>query len=169
MIEASWSIARWKDIFEIGGTLGALLFTGIALHIDARARRAQTLIEVTKQHRELWMYFDEHAGLKRLFDKSRDMTAYPLADEEVRFTNFLFLHLRASYGAKQARIHVLPEHVEDDWREIFMNPAVAAAWERVRHLHDRAFVALVESYRKRAEATASGCPASPEQGSCAES
>jgi hypothetical protein len=143
----SWNIERWKGMLEVGGTIGALLFTGIALHIDARARRAQTLIEITKQHRELWIYFDERPELARLFDEKRNLVTEPLTDTEIRFANFLFLHLRASYGAKRAGIHVLPDHVEDDWREIFTHPAVGAAWEKMKHLHDCKFVALVESYR----------------------
>lgn len=150
MIEHSWTIERWKEVFEVGGTIAALLFTGVALHIDARTRRAQTLMEVTKQHRELWMYYDEHPGLARLFEKQRDMAVHPLTDEEARFANFLFLHFRASYGAKTARIHSLPEHVADDWREIFTHPAIRVAWEKVRHLHDRKFVVLVEGYRDEA-------------------
>lgn len=152
---------QWKYLLEMSGTIGALLFTGFALHIDARVRRAQTLIEITKQHRELWIYFDEHPKVARLLDKSRDMGAYPLADEEVRFANFLFLHLRASYGAKRARVHTMPEHVEDDWREIFTHPAVCAAWDKMKHLHDRKFVALVERYRQQVSVTEQECPASP--------
>jgi len=152
---------HWKDLLEIVGTMGALLFTGFALFTDARVRRAQTLIEITKQHRELWIYFDEHPTVARLFDKKRDMNAHPLADEEVRFANFLFLHLRASYGAKRARVHTMPEHVEDDWREIFTHPAVCAAWDKMKHLHDRKFVALVEGYRQDVRVTAQGCQALP--------
>ncbi|HWA87276.1 MAG TPA: hypothetical protein VG710_13695 [Opitutus sp.] len=147
MVLTAWLVGN-KDIFEVLGIVGGLLFTGLSLRIDARVRRAETLIEITKQHRELWMYFDEHPKLARLFDKNRDMAVHPLADEEVRFANFLFLHLRGSFGAKAARINVLPEHVEDDWREIFTHPAVTAAWDRMKHLHDHRFVALVERYRK---------------------
>ncbi len=121
---------RWRELFEISGPIGALLFTGIALRIDSRVRRPQTLIEIIKQHRELWVYFDEHPKLAGLFDTNRDMSAHPLTDEEVRFANFLFLHLRASYGAKKPIIHVLPEHVDEDWRGIFTHPAVGAAWHR---------------------------------------
>lgn len=163
MLDPSWHIERWREIFEIGGTAAALLFTGVALHIDARVRRAQTLIEITKQHRELWMDFDARPKLAGLFDKRRDMAVHPLADEEVRFANFLFLHLRASYGAKIAGVHTLPEHVEDDWREIFSHPAIVAAWDRMKHLHDRKFVALVEGYRKQVPFTAPECPASPKR------
>lgn len=145
----------------MSGTICAILFTGFALHNDARVRRAQTLIEITKQHRELWIYFDEHPKVSGLFDKNRDVSAHPLSDEEVRFANFLFLHLRASYGAKRARVHTMPEHVEDDWREILTHPAVSVAWDKMKHLHDRQFVALVEGYRQQIRVSAQECPASP--------
>jgi hypothetical protein len=169
MPSPSWFVTHWKDILENAGIIGGLLFTGLALQIDARVRRAQTLIEITKQHRELWMYFDEHTKLAGLFDAERDLRHEPLTDAEMRFANFLFLHLRASYGAKRAKIHVLPEHVEDDWREIFTHPAVAAAWERVKHLHDGKFVALVEEYRRQARPIEPEYLASIERASNAES
>ena len=109
------------------------------------------------------MYFDEHPKLRGLFDRKRDTAVHPLVDEEVRFANFLFLHLRASFGAKTAGIHALPEHVEDDWREIFSHPAISSAWDRMKHLHDRKYVALVESYRNRTRAIAPECRASQER------
>ncbi len=161
---SEWLVAQ-KDTIEVAGILCGMLFggmgtffAGIVLLIDRRDRRAETLIEITKQHRELWMYYDEHPSLAGLFDKDRDMRAHPLADEEVRFANFLFLHFRATYYAKRASIHVLPDEVEDDWRAIFSHPGIAAAWEKVKHLHDHRIVALVESYRK--SPIQSGCQVS---------
>lgn len=148
-----WLASHFSDVLANIGIIGGLYYAGTGARATARAMRGQTLIEITKQHRELWMYFDEHPGLARLFDKDRDMRDHPLADEEVRFANFLFLHLRASYGAKKARIHVLPEHVAEDWREIFSHPAVRAAWDKMKSLHDRGFVAVVEAYQKQGTAT----------------
>ena len=149
MIVASWSIDRWKEIFEIVGTPCALLFTGFALRIDSRVRHTETLLEITKLHRELWTYFDERPQLAGLFDEKRDMATHPLADEEVRFANLLFLHLRAAYGAKRGRIFSMPERVGDAWREMLSYPALASAWNSAKHLHDRKFVALVERYRSK--------------------
>jgi hypothetical protein len=77
------------------------------------------------------------------------MGTRPLTDKEARFANFLFLHLRAAHGAQRGKIYSMPEHVAEDWREIFQAPAVVAAWEQIKHLHDRRFVALVERYRSR--------------------
>lgn len=143
----AWNIERWRELFDFGGTICALLFTGIALRTDARVRRAETLMEITKQHRELWIYFDEHPELGDLLYPKRNMVAHPLTNAEVRFANFLFLHLRASYGAKKAGINRLPEHLAEDWRELFSHPAIAAAWEKVKRFHDHKFVKLVESFR----------------------
>jgi hypothetical protein len=168
MLLESWSIERWKEIAEIGGSLCAILFTGVALHIDARVRRAQTLIEITKQHRDLWSYFDDHPELFGLFDVDRNLRTKPLTRRELRFANFLFLHLRASYGAKRAGIHVLPEHVEDDWKEIFANPAMSASWSQMKHLHDRRFVELVEKFRRDSPPIGKEYPASLKRGLNAE-
>lgn len=145
MAVEAWSIDRWKELFEVGGTICALLFTGVALRIDARVRRAETLIEFTKQHRELWIYYDENPSLAKLFEKERDVESRPLSDGEIRFANFLFLHLRAAYGAHKSGILVLPEKVKEDWREIFTHPAIVVAWTKMNSLHDRDFVAFVES------------------------
>jgi len=140
----TWTIERWKEIFEFGGTLGALLFTGIALHIDARVRRAETIIEITKQHRELWMYFYDRPHLARLFDMNRDLKAHPLTDEEVHFVNFLLNHLRATFYARIARIFVQPECLSEDMKGFFSYPATRAAWEKQKRSHERKFVAFVE-------------------------
>jgi hypothetical protein len=75
------------------------------------------------------------------------MAVRPLTEPERRFANFLFLHLRASYGAHRAGVLALPEHLRDDWRELFSHPAISDAWAKMRHLHDHKFVELVERYR----------------------
>ena len=62
MESAAWGIEQWKGILEIGSPVVALVFAGLALVIDARVRRAQTIIEITKQHRELWTYFHDVTG-----------------------------------------------------------------------------------------------------------
>jgi hypothetical protein len=149
MTLATWGIERWKEIFEFGGTLGALLFTGVALHVDARVRRAETLIEINKQHRELWMSFYERPQLARLLDENRSLKTHPLTDEEVRFANFFFNHLRVTFYAGFARIYVQPDKVSADVRDFFSYPAIAAAWDRLKDSHDAKFVAFVERNRAK--------------------
>lgn len=141
----SWSIERWRSLLEIVGPVAALLFTALTLHIDARVRRAETIIEITKQHRELWMYFYERPSLSRLLDKDRDLKVHPLADEEVHFVNFLVNHLRAAFYARIAGIYAQPECVAEDISAFFSHPAARAAWEAQKRSHEPKFVAFIES------------------------
>lgn len=141
-----WLTVHWSGILGDVGIIAGLLFSGVGFWRDARVRRAQTLLEVTKLHRELWTRYEERPELAGLFDKSRDLVARPLTSEEVRFANFLFLHLRATFDAEKSGIYVWPEHVTEDWREILAHPATSAAWARVKHLHDREFIAFVEGF-----------------------
>lgn len=147
MVFDSWTIERVKEITEIAGTPIAILFTGIALHIDAVVRRAQTNGEIAKRHFELWTYFYSRPTLAGLRDRERDLIAHPLTDEEVHFVNFLLLHLRETYYASRARIYRQPECLGDDIREFLSYPTFLSAWERLRPLHDRKFVRFVERNR----------------------
>lgn len=148
MVEA-WSIERWNEILEVGGTASALLFTGVALCIDARVRRAQTLIEITKQHRELWLEFHARPELGSVLDMGRDMAASPLSAAEVRFLNLIFLHIRATYYASKAKTYVQPERLREDIREFFSYPATRAAWDAMAHLQDRGFLDFIEKTRRK--------------------
>jgi len=148
MVVAAWIGEHWKDISENVGIIGGLFFTGIALFIDIRARRAQTNIEITKMHRELWTRYEDRPELVGLFDGARDLTVQPLTSDELRFANSLFLHIHAAYRAEKARIYDLPARLGEDLREVFSYPAIAASWGEMKHLHDPDFVAFIEDFLK---------------------
>jgi hypothetical protein len=164
MEKIGWFATHWSAILGDIGIIAGLLFSGLGFWRDVRVRRAETLLEITKQHRELWNYYGEHPELHGLFDPKRVMERQPLTTGELRFANSLFLHLCANYGARQAGIHVMPDHVADDWREIFGHLAMAEAWLRMRHLHDRKFAKVVEEFRASAPAKSSEYQASLKQG-----
>jgi hypothetical protein len=140
----TWIIEHWQAIIENVGIVGGLFFAGAGLLLDARARRAETLIEITKQQRELLMYLEEHPKLSNVLSLNRDMKAHPLKDEEVHFVNFLFNHLRATYYARAAGIYVQPEGLKEDIQEFFSYPSVRFAWNKLKMRHDRKFVAFVD-------------------------
>ncbi len=133
-----------KEIVEYTGIIGGLLYTGLSLRIDARVRRAQTIIEITKQHRDIWSQFLDKPQLKQIFNRNRDMATHPLADEEVHFVNFLFHHLRATFYARSAGIFIQPEGLKQDIREFFSYPAVASVWNSVQQASDDAFASFVK-------------------------
>ncbi len=146
MAIAAWGATHWEAFLGAAGIIGGLFFSGLGYWTDARARRAQTVVEITKLHRELWMEFIDREELASLFDQTRNMTARPLTPNESRFANMLFLHIRATFYAERARIYVRPEHLREDIQEIFSHPAPLAAWKDMRHLHDRDFIAFIEGF-----------------------
>jgi len=139
-----WLTAHWAELTESAGIVGGLLFSGFGFLREARARRAETLVEITKQHRELWNYFDDRRDLSPLFDDKREMAMSPLTTSEIRFVNSLVLHLRATFYARKAGIYVQPECLSEDIRGFFSYPAPRAAWEKLRRTHDGKFVVFVE-------------------------
>jgi hypothetical protein len=151
MADSNWIAGHWQEIIESTGIIGGLFFNGLSLRIDARVRRAGTIVEITKQHRELWAYFEERPNLSPLFDRKRDLTVHPLADDEVHFVNLVLNHLRATFYAATAHIFIQPECLSEDIRDFLSYPGPLAAWKRLRPMHDQKFVAFIE--RNRAPVT----------------
>ena len=140
----AWIGHHWEALLQNLSIIVGLSLPGYVLWRDARVRRAQTLIEMIKLHRELWTRYDEKPALHGLFDVNRDLEAHPLADEEVRFANFLFLHLRGAYHARRAGIYRYPDRLRDDLKDMLSYPAVHSAWQKQKRLLDPDFVAFVE-------------------------
>jgi hypothetical protein len=137
-----WLGNHWDTLISTA----ALLFSGYLYGQDTRVKRALATFEITKFHRELWTRYDERPKLAGLFDQNRDLTVHPLVDEEVRFANFLFLHIRTSYHFEKAGVYDRPERLKEDLQETFSRPALRAAWEEMKRLHDRDFVAFIEGF-----------------------
>lgn len=140
----SWFIAHWSGLLGDIGIVAGLLFSGLGFWTDVRVRRAQTSMDVYKLHRELWMYYDEHADLHGLFEADRDMAVVPLTAKEAHFVSFLLNHIRATFDGRNAGIYVQPECFEKDVREVFSFPAFRHAWKKAKKYHDAKFVALID-------------------------
>lgn len=140
----SWNIERWRSIFETVGSLAAICFTALALVVDVLVRKAQTNIELTKQHREIWDYYYEHPELHGLAVSKRDLADKPLSGHETYFVTKVLNHLRSTYYARKAWIFTQPECLQEDINSFFSLPAPLAAWQHVKKYHDTKFVAFVE-------------------------
>jgi hypothetical protein len=109
-----------------------------------RVRRAQTAMEITKHHREIWMYYDEHPEIHTLFDRDRDMIARPLTGQEAHFVTFLLNHIRVTFYDRNAGIYVQPQALNLDIRMTFSYPGPRDVWRRVKKYHDAKFVAFID-------------------------
>lgn len=143
----SWLAAHWLDLIQTTGIVGGLFFTGWAGRRDAQAKRAENLFRLTEQHRELWKELFASDDLARVLDPRADLGKRPVTKEEVTFVTLLLLHLNAAYSAIRAGVLREPEGLTPDIRAFFLLPIPGAVWELVKHLHDAAFVAFVESKR----------------------
>jgi len=139
--------ASYFGILEAVGIVGGLAFTALSFRQDAKVRGAQTQIEITAKHRELWTYFEANPELGALFDLDRKLKEKPLTERERRFVGFVFNHLRVTFYADQAGIYEQPQQLKKDVRTFFCYPAVRAAWESVAGFGDDEFVLFVKSCR----------------------
>jgi hypothetical protein len=124
----------------------ALVFSAIAHLMEVRSNQAANLLEVTKQHREIWTWVRTLES-KRIMAASVDLNQNPLTDEENLAVHFLILHLAGNYRAAKAGMFKLATAIPADIRQFFSNPLVSTVWETVRQFHEKDFVSFVEWHR----------------------
>lgn len=144
MIDTTWLAEHMEEIIQYAGIIGGLFFTGYTLRTDSKVRQAETLIEINKQHRELWLHFYENRQLAQIFNSNRDISTHPLADEEVHFVNFLINHLYTAFFALKSGIYVPQKGLPDDIRRFFSYPSVKTIWTAKKHLYDDDFQRFIE-------------------------
>jgi hypothetical protein len=139
-----WIAQNWFALVQTGAMGGGLLLTGIAVLLDARARRVGNLIRLTEQHRELWerMYVDPQ--LARILDPQANLCKTPVTAEEEMFVIFLVLHLSNTYYAMQSGFFQKLRGLRKDIEQFFALPIPRAVWLKVRDLQDEPFVGFVE-------------------------
>ena len=99
-----WIGGHWLDLVQTAGIMAGLYFTARAFHLDIKTRRADHLIEITKQHREIWTELYRRPELSRVRETTADLHREPITAEEELFIGLLILHLNASYHAIKERV-----------------------------------------------------------------
>src|SRR5579859_7767953 len=140
-----WIGYNWLALVQTGALAGGLLFTGIAVLLDARARRVGNLIQLTQQHRDLWERLYLQPELARILDSAADPARPAVTAEEEIFVTFLILHLSNTYYAIRAGFFQKLRGLRKDIERFFCLPIPRAVWEKVKDLQDESFVRFVES------------------------
>jgi len=146
----AWVGDNWFNVIQSGGIIAGLLVSAAALRLDANARRVGNLLDVTKNHREIWTYLYARPELSRVLDASADLKRVPITAEEELFVNLLVLHLNSAYQATKRGVYVKPEGLRKDIQTFFSLPIPRAVWEKAKLLQDEDFVRFVESNRTSA-------------------
>jgi len=153
-----WIEQNWLALIQTGALAGGLLFTGIAVLLDARARRVGNLIQLTQQHRDLWERLYMQPELARILDPDADPAHLPVTAQEETFVIFIILHLSNTYYAMRAGFFQKLRGLRKDIERFFSLPIPRAVWEKVKDLQDELFVQFVEESFASADSSVSHDP-----------
>ena len=145
MVFADWIRHNWFALFQTVAVATGLFLTGTAVLLDARARRAGNLIQLTQQHRDLWERMYSRPELARNLDPAADLAKMKVTAEEEIFVIFLILHLSSTFSAIRAGFFQKPHGLRKDIQMFFSLPIPHAIWEKVKDLQEPPFVKFVES------------------------
>ncbi len=141
---AGWFAVNGFQALQAAGILGGLLFTAFSFRQNARVQRAQFLINITQQHRAIWLEVFDSPKLKRILSKSPPRGPSPTQDEML-FVNLIILHLTSTQYAMRKGILDKPAGLDVDLKDFFSLPIPAAVWRETKHLRDTHTVRYVES------------------------
>lgn len=117
-----------------------LLFTVVQLRRSARAARATNLLELVKNHRELWMYALEHEELRQLINPEFVVSApAKLSDRQRHFVNFLLLHMATAYELSRINLLTKNRATRLDIGSLLSLPSFRASWSELQRFHTRRF------------------------------
>jgi hypothetical protein len=141
---AHWFSAHGHDWIQSVGIIGGLVFTALALRADTKSRRAENLIRITENHRDLWTRFDAVPTLQRVLDPHPDLAATPITHEEARFVQFMILHLHTTFQLAKVGLYRQPATIEEDVRSLLSFPLPKAVWKSLKEFQDEDFVEFIE-------------------------
>ena len=144
----NWSAEHWVELFQTYGIIVGNIFTIAALVLDRRTRRITNLIEINKDHREIWSELYKRPELIRISEIDVDLSTSPIKPEENLFISLLILHLNCAYQAMKNDLYTEPEGMREDIRQFFSRPMAIAVWDKLKVFQDKDFVKFVETSRK---------------------
>jgi hypothetical protein len=140
-----WIAEHWFDLFQTVGIVGGLLFTGLTVRKDERARKIANSIAINEQHRQIWKELYAYPELSRVMMPDRNLEQEPASEREELFVNTLIAHLSTAYRAMKYDEFVRLEGLAKDVKAFFSLPIPKGTWERVREFHDKDFVCFIEA------------------------
>jgi hypothetical protein len=139
-----WLGENWFALVQGVGIVAGLVFTGVSLRRDLRARRVGDLLTLTQQHRELWSEVHRRPELARIMDADADLLARPLTVAEERMLNLILVHFQTGWELARSGTFNTPENMAADVRGFFTLPLPRAVWQATRATRDPAFVRFID-------------------------
>jgi hypothetical protein len=140
----SWVSANWFSLCQTLAIVGALFFNAYSLLLGSRIRKVDTLINITEQHRAIWLKYFDTPRLKRILETKPDLAKQHMTDDERMFVNLIILHLTTVLTAVRKGIFPKPAGLDVDIREFFSLPIPNAVWNRMKTFRDQETIRYVE-------------------------
>lgn len=112
--------------------------------LNSRIRKVDTLINITQQHRAIWLKFLEAPALKRINKSNLDLAKHPVTDEEMIFVNLIILHLATVLIAVRRGILPKPAGLDVDVADLFSLPIPRAVWGQTKAFRDPETIRYVD-------------------------
>jgi hypothetical protein len=128
------------------GVIVSLLFTAHTVRSETKTRRISNLLQITSNHREIWLEYLTNPKLSRIKNVAPDVIKQPITDAERIFINEIILHVNSVFYTN--RIHLVTEYDESLRRDIadfFKLPIPKSVWHTNKQFQNAAFVDFMES------------------------
>jgi hypothetical protein len=146
-----WIVSNWFTILSAVVAVASLLFTGVSLRSETKARQIGNLLSLTQNHREIWSLPIRDSKLNRVLDLSLNLETHPVTREERIFVNLVIQHVSSAFQALRRGLDVNIERLDEDVREFFTLPIPAAVWKNAKALQNTSFIQFVETCLRGSE------------------
>jgi len=128
------------------GVIVSLLFTAHTVRAETKTRRISNLLQITSNHREIWLEYLTNPKLSRIKDVAPDVLKQPITDAERIFITAIILHVNSVFYAN--RNHLVTKYDESLRRDIadfFKLPIPKSVWQSCKQYQNGEFVKFIEA------------------------
>ena len=145
MIEIMHKVAEILMVWlEPVGIISGLVFSGIALRNDTKARRVENHIKIVDGYREIWSAILSDAKLERVLWDGLDLNANPISSGEDTLVRFVFQNILLAYEARSVGQLGDIGNLEKDVAEFISHPIPKSVWKEIARFQPETFRKFIE-------------------------
>lgn len=127
------------------GVIASLLFTAHTVRSETKTRRISNLIQITSNHREIWLAYLTNPKLSRIKENAPDVIKQPITDAERIFVTEVILHVNSVFYTNRSRLVTeYDESLRRDIADFFRLPIPKSVWGISKEFQNATFVKFME-------------------------
>lgn len=141
----SWLPHNLEELVGYIGVIGGLIFNGISIRSETKARRITNMLMTTQNHREIWSDYTRNPNVWRVLDPSARISTEKVTKAEEAFVSTVIQHINSVYQMMKDGLTIRPEGMGADISSLFSLPVVEAVWNKMKGFQDEDFVVFIEA------------------------